>query len=238
MFYTKPVPLDKSKHQNLKLKSKRNFSFAGQTNSVPLGATEFFNCSRHHPVMFVKNKAEEYIPIALLSLAAKGHELGDDWQDVYVPFYVRRYPFFVESSKQAVVIDEECTDLQEEEGEPLFTEAGEPTEILTKVIEFLDMTDRSYRQTEEYCKALKEKDLLVPFKGTVKFSNTEMKLDHMYVVDEVKMHKSLTDEEIVQWYKKGWITWTIAHLHSVSSIDQVIKRLKAAAAAKESAKKA
>lgn len=225
LFYQNPVPLDKNKHKRLKLKKLDNLKFAAEANSVPVSGFEFFQCSRNYPVMFVKNASEEFIPIALLSLSSKGHNLGDRWEDVYIPTFVRRYPFVLEDQKGVVMIDSDAPHLQEEEGAPLFDDEGEPTDTLKDIMRFLENVDQSYRLTQDYVKALKQKDLLQPCKGTVKFTDTTLKLDHLYVVEEKAFQKALSDDEVVEWYKKGWIAWTYAHIHSISAIGEVVKRL-------------
>lgn len=225
LFYKNPVPLDKEKHKNLKIKKLDDLSFAAETNSVPLAGFEFFQCSRHHPVMFVKNSSGDYIPIAVLSLTSKGHNLGARWDDVYVPSFVRRYPFVLEEKNGLVMIDSESENLQEEEGDPLFKEDGEPAEALQNIMRFLESVDRGYKQTQEYIKALLAKDLLQPCKGVIKFTDTAMKLEHLYVVEEKAFTEALSEEEIVDWFKKGWLAWTYAHIHSISALTNVVKRL-------------
>lgn len=224
LFYKQPVMLDKVKHKNLKLKKLTNLEFASEVNSVPVAGMEFFSCSRHYPVMFVKNNNESYIPIAVLSLTPKGHNLGDKWEDVYVPSFVRRYPFVLEASQGMVMIDEAAPQLQEDEGEALFQDKGEPTAVLRDIMNFLDTCDKSYKLTEEYSKAVADKGLLEPFKGTVKFADSTLKLDHLYVINEQKLYETLNDEEIVSWFKRGWLAWTHAHLHSLSALSEVVKR--------------
>ncbi len=226
LFYKEPVPLDKAKHKNLKLKMLSNLNFASEANSVPVAGFEFFQCSRNHPVMFVKNSRDEFLPIALLSLLAKGHHLGEKWADVYVPAFVRRYPFIMgDDEKGIVMIDDSAEQLQEDEGDALFTEDGEPTEVLQKAMQFLNTMDQEYKSTTEYSKALKAKDLLQPCKSTIKFTDTTLKLDHLYVVDEKAFHEALNDEEAAEWFKKGWIAWTYAHIHSIGAMPQVVKRM-------------
>lgn len=226
MFYKKPVPLKKTDHLKLKLKRPENLKFADKANSVPVAGSEFFACSRNHPVMFVKNSSDEFVPIALLSFTSEGHNLGDHWEGVYIPAYVRRYPFVLEANKGIVMFDEEYAQLQEEEGEALFDDKGEATETLQNIVKFLEQVDRGYRATEGYVKALVEKDLLKPCQNTIKFSDNTLKLDSLYVIEEKAFVEALSDEEVVEWFKKGWIAWTYAHLNSVGSFGEVVKRLK------------
>ena len=234
LFYEDPVMLDKVKHKNLKFKKLSDLKFATDINSVPVAGFEFFSCSRHFPVMFVKNANDSFIPVALLSLTAKGHNLGDQWEGYYIPSFIRRYPFVLESGQGMVMMDQAAPQLQENEGEALFTPEGEPAKFLQEIMVFLDSCDKGYKVTEEYTKALQDKGVLEPFKGTVKFTDTTLKLDHLYVVNEKKFHDSMKDNEIVEWFKNGWLAWTNAHLHSISAMPEVVKRLPK----KEAAKKA
>lgn len=225
LFYENVIPLEKDKHTSLKIKKLENLKFADKANSVPVAGFEFFACSRHHPVMFVKTGDDKFLPIALLSFAAAGHNLGDTWEGVYVPAYVRRYPFVLEDKNGIVMFDEASPQIQETEGEALFKDDGEPSDALQEIIRFLEQVDRGYRATEAYVDALQAKDLLQPCKNTIKFTDNTLKLDNLYVVEEKAFVESLSDEEVVDWFKKGWIAWTYAHMSSINSIPEVVKRL-------------
>ena len=225
MFYEKPVLLDKVKHKHMKIKKQDHLNHAKDINSVPLSGGEFFGCSRNHPVMFAKNGNGDFFPIALLSLTSKGHNLGERWENVYVPFFVRRYPFALEASKSLLIFDEKAPHIQKEEGEPLFDADGEPTQVLKKIMHFLKTVDLGYELTAKYATALKEKGLIEPYQGKLRFSDTTLKLDHMFVVNEEKFYETLTDDDIVGWFKKGWLAWTHAHLHSISALSELVNRL-------------
>lgn len=228
MFYKNPIALDKNKHKTHKLKKQGGYDFANETNSIPVAGFEFFEASRSFPIFFVKNKNDEYVPIAILSFRPNGHDLGDSWEGVYVPAYVRRYPFVL-SNDGLVLFDSEAPHIQEEEGEALFNDDGEPSEFTNDVLKFLESVDRGYRATEAYVKALSEKELLKRFDGKVNFSDGELNLGEVYTVDEQKLHESLSETEVNEWFKKGWLAWTHAHLHSIGSVNEVLKRAQKAA---------
>ncbi len=228
MFYKNPIALDKNKHKTFKLKKQSGYDFANSTNSIPVAGFEFFEASRSFPIFFVKNKNEEYIPIAILSFRANGHDLGDTWQGAYVPAYVRRYPFVL-SNDGLVLFDSEAPHVQEEEGDALFDESGEPSAFTNDILKFLETVDRGYRATEEFVKALTEKELIERFEGKVNFSDGALNLGEVYVVNEKKLHEALNESEAYQWFKKGWLAWTHAHLHSIGSVNEVLKRARSAA---------
>lgn len=239
MFYKNIVPLDKKKHKDLKLVRNAGLGFASKSNSVAVAGFEFFEASRNYPIFFIKNKDGAFVPLAILSLRKDGHELGDEnWSDVYIPAYVRRYPFMM-ANDGVIVIDDESSHLSETEGEPLFGEDGEPSEQLKGLIEFLNVADRGFRQTEEFCKAVAAKELFKKFEGKVTFGqNGSINMGDVYAIDEKKMHESLNEAEVYEWFNKGWIAWAHAHLHSVGSLSEVIKRAIAASAEENAAAQA
>jgi len=191
---------------------------------------EFFEASRSFPIFFVKNKSEEFVPIAILSFRANGHDLGDTWEGVYVPSYIRRYPFVL-SNDGLVLFDSDAPHIQEKEGDDLFTAEGEPSEYMNSVLKFLESVDQGYRATEIYVKALAEKELLKRFDGKINFSDGALDLGDVYAVDEKKLHEILDEAEVAKWFKQGWLAWTYAHLHSIGSVNEVIKRARLAQAA-------
>jgi len=224
LFYNNPIPLDKKKHNALKLVRQNGYNFTQNTNSVPVAGFEFFECSRHFPIFFIKQSDDSYLPLAILSLRKSGNDLGDTWQDVYVPSYVRRYPFVL-STDGLVLIDSEATHFSEEDGDPLFAnEEGEPSETLKEIVQFLETVDRSYKATEEFCKALAEKDMIEPFNRNLKVDNTSLDMRDLYIINERKMHENLSEAEVADWFRKGWIAWAHAQLHSLGAVNQVVKR--------------
>lgn len=222
-FYENPIPLEKTKHAKLKLNRTPNFDFAAKVNSVPVAGVEFFKCSRHFPVVFIKNESDNYLPICILSLRPSGHDYGDKWEDKYIPNYIRRYPFVL-SSDNLVLIDAEATQLSEEEGDPLFQEDNEASEVLKNIVTYLEQLQASYKITEEYAKVLAAQDMFEPFVPKVKLGNTTINLGELYVVSEKKLLE-LNETEVHEWLRKGWIAWTYAHLHSLDAIHILVNLL-------------
>jgi hypothetical protein len=227
LIYQEPVALDRKEHRNLRLKKMDSLSFIQGLNSVPVAGKEFFEASRELPVVFIKDKDGLFVPIALLSLQPKGNKLGDDWGGIYMPAFIRRYPFVLANGK--VVFDKQAPELQETAGEPLFKEDGENSDFLNKIIEFLGFMDAQFKLTHDYCHACVQHDLFTPFKVQVNLGNDKaMRLDSLYIIDEKKLNK-LPDEQITDWFHKGWLAWSFAHLHSLGAVSRLAKREREAA---------
>jgi SapC. len=225
MFYQKPAGLDKNKHAKLKYKSGQDYGFARNTNSIPLGGMEFFQACRDFPILFIKNQDNKFIPMAILSLHTGGHDIDDKWTGTYIPAFIRRYPFAL-TEDGIVIFDEEAPHLtlDEGEGELLFNDKQEATTTLNNVVNFLRAADQSFRKTEEFCTAVAEKDLFQPFNANVKYDGMNVSLSELYCIDEKKWHEALSAEEVNDWFRRGWIAWVHAHLHSFGSISELVKR--------------
>ena len=95
MFYNKPEPLNPQVHGALGVNfTDRPFSFVTKTHVVPITVTEFAPCSLSYPVVFV---GENKTPLCVMGLR-DGENLfvsedGVFRPDVYIPAFVRRYPF-------------------------------------------------------------------------------------------------------------------------------------------------
>ena len=137
-LYQQPVLLSRKKHQNLRLTPQKDLSFTRGLNSVPLNGAEFMAAARELPILFGKDANDTYFPLALLSLSNEGHVLVDDkgtWHaDVYMPGFLRRYPFVL-SPKGGVLVDAKAPHFASKEtGKPLLDEAGEFTPLLQEYI--------------------------------------------------------------------------------------------------------
>lgn len=221
-FYKDPALLDTKKHRTLKFKSNDDYSFARTLNSVPLAGAEFFEASRHFPVLFVKNSEGKFMPLAMLSLKKDGHELGDKWNGVYVPALLRRYPFTI-TKEGGVVFDQKAPQFADEDGSELFNDEGEATDAMKRVVDFLKACDVNSEFTEKYSEALTEEDLLVEIKPTIKSEAGNVTLTDFYAIDEKKFMQ-LSDEKVAAWFKNGWIAWSYAHLHSIRSMGLLVNR--------------
>lgn len=223
IFYKEPVVLDRKTHQQLRLKRQDSLDFARDANAVPASGVEFFEASRDFPILFINDDKGDFTPLILLSLREKGHPLGRTWDGVYMPAFVRRYPFAM-SSEGTIIIDKQAPHLQEDEGDPLFTEDGENTEVLNTIVRFLNTVDHGIKQTQEFCRACAERDFFKPFDAQVQIVESKpVSLSSFFVIDEEKVAK-LGDEEVAQWFRNGWLAWVYAHLHSQTALYRLVER--------------
>src|SRR5689334_8842114 len=108
LFYSQPEPLAKELHGKLGVKQTDTpFGFAKVGHAVPLTVGEFPLAAVTGPIIFV---GDERLPLAVVGLNAGENMFvkpnGAFEPGVYVPAYIRRYPFIYandENAKQMVL---------------------------------------------------------------------------------------------------------------------------------------
>lgn len=236
LFYERVVPLNRERHRRLKLKPvPGDYTFARQTPFAPLAGSEFFAAAKHYPVLFSGPEADAGA-VALLGLT-QGSNLfvcpdGDWAEDVYVPAFVRRYPFVLASQQDTddytVCVDDTWKGFGESEGEALFTPEGEHTDYLKRILEFIQRYHNEMQRTQAFIARLRELDLLV--RRDLQITDERggsLLLKDFLVVDEERFAK-LDDDAVVYFHKAGWLPWVYAHLLSLGNLQGLQKRLRAA----------
>ncbi|MFT6752616.1 MAG: hypothetical protein ACJA2O_002804 [Candidatus Azotimanducaceae bacterium] len=232
LFYDNPVALNKETHQKIKVNAGTNdFSFAKQTNSVVLAGVEFTEAAKEYPIVFAE-AGESMVPVALLGLRNEENLFIDDkngWDARYVPAFVRRYPFVLatgeDATQQVVCIDESFSGFNDESGEALFGDDGEPAPLLTKALEFLEEYQKQYLRTGQFIQRLKENDLLQNLNAKVDLVNgQQFSLTGLLIVDEKKL-LALSDESALAFFKTGELAWVYCHLMSLGNMSAMVDRI-------------
>jgi len=235
LFYERPVPLNRTAHRDLRLKAVNNIRFAATAHSVPLTGVEFAPAARDFPILFAGNSIEDAGPMALLGLR-QGENLliGDNgfWETgVYIPAFVRRYPFVLaekpagsEGDDFTVFLDEAYEGFSNEEGERLFNEDGTDAPALTNAVNFLGEFQDHVARTQWFMGKLREHDLLEPRTVTLQKEGKGINLNGLFVINEEKL-RSLDEKTAHEFLREGAFGWIYAHLVSLSNIDRMASRL-------------
>ena len=229
LFYKDPKLISRDAHGNKSLRAQIDFSFARTTNSIPLVAQEFVVAARHYPIVF--SASEPMVPVAVLGFGKTGNlfiEADGSWSTgVYVPAYVRRYPFVFSSLKEsdslALCIDEASGLLEDGDANPLFVD-GEPSEPLKAALQFCEEFQKHLAITNAFLVDLKAQDLLEP--KALTFTAPDQRrfaVGGLQIVDEEKF-KALPDEVFLAWRRKGWLPLIYCHLVSMSALTQLGER--------------
>ncbi len=241
IFYEHPVPLNRTEHKDLRLKSVPSMKFAMNTHSVPLTGAEFGRAARDLMIVFAGTDAANAGPIALLGLRQNENlyidESGQWAPNTYIPAFVRRYPFVLgdkppgqEGGDFTVFLDESFEGFNAADGERLFNEDGTDTELLTNAVGFLSEFQQNIERTKSFMQQLVKHDLLEPRNVQLRKGNDEsgpgIVLNGLFMVNEEKM-RALDEKVIHELMREGVLAWAYAHLLSLNNIDRLAQRLDA-----------
>lgn len=229
MFYERVVALNDQTHAKLKVRPASSFAYAAKTNSVPLLASEFFECAREYPIVFALGDTGP-VPAALLGLR-EGENLYVDadgkWDARYVPAFVRRYPFVPGKGAQGellVCIDEASPCFDSEQGDALFV-AGKPAAPLEHAMKFLAEFHQSAASTELLGRRLQELGLLRQADSVAQLNDgSQFRLNGLNVVDESKL-RELRPDTVQELFGNGTLAVIYAHLMSLGNLGALADRL-------------
>lgn len=233
LFYQKVIALDRCRHKDLKLVSRSQFEFAAKTHWVPIACSEFMNVSRFYPIIFVKdgNKTDSITAIALLGLKLEQNDYVDangKWMEkVYIPSFVRRYPFVLATYEKTNEISTICIDeaaphfnlSKHGNGIALFDDKGENSPFLNQTIGFLQTFKGEMENTQEFTKKLVEYDLLSSCNAQIKNAEGEVfQIVDMLVIDEQKL-RNLETFKLINLINTPYMAWIYAHMFSLANLN-------------------
>jgi hypothetical protein len=227
-MFTKLVPINKEVHANCKVKAIDNFHFASKFHIASVMVHEFVRAASVYPIVFLEDQSQdEFRPVTLLSLdSGENLFVGSDgkWQSSYVPAIIRRYPFALakmpEQDNYTVCIDEDSEYVGTEDGQPLFNESGEPTEVIENVKRYLGELQQMEAFTKEFCHFLAENNLFTPLNMRVKASDEIKNVTGCYVINEERLN-NLSDKKSLDIKAKRYLAPIYAHLTSLSQIERL-----------------
>ncbi|HSG77748.1 MAG TPA: SapC family protein [Burkholderiales bacterium] len=209
-------------------------AFTRALNAIPISYTEFAPAARDYPLVFTSaDGGKTYAPVAVLGMR-QGENLfsaQDAWaQDVYIPAYVRRYPFCmarvrvqdVERQDRLICVEKAC--LEDAGGEALFDDKGEPLSRWRDLQRLLVEYETDLERGRELCTILADYALLQPFNMQAKLDQgAQMQLTGMHRVDETKI-EHLNPSQFKNLARKGILGRIYAHLLSLENFARLLRR--------------
>ncbi len=234
LFYSKPEPLAKELHGKLGVKRMDGpFKFAKAGHAIPLTVGEFPLAAVTGPIIFV---GDDRMPIAVMGLnAGENMFVRDDGtfeNGIYIPAYVRRYPFVFandDANKQMVLcIDRAAEFISDKDYEvAFFDDAGEPTEYTKNCIDFCNNFEVERQRTASFTQLLKDLDLFETKTASFTPANPDgtagepQKIAEYFGVSEEKLN-ALPVDKLVELRDNGALAQIYAHLLSLVGWDRLI----------------
>lgn len=236
-MYRAMVALDRVAHKGLKMRT--DYALINQAaglNSVFLNAVEFADSCREFPIVFVRTgEAKDGKPAPLAPLAVLGLTAGENlflnegrWTGEYAPAYLRRYPFAMarvdEGSDQLAVCFDDQWEAFSDDGQPLFTEAGEPTELLQNMVKFLEAFEGEVERTRQACQLLDDAGVLEPMRFEAQSPDgKKVEVDGFLAVNHEKL-MALPDDKVLQFHKSGLLQLLEMHRLSLANMGRLAAR--------------
>jgi hypothetical protein len=233
LFYNAVEPLNVTQHGKMKVRPVLRMAQVASTHAIPVTVDEFTLVQRHYPIVF--SVGDKPIPIALMGLNegvnvfldADGRALD---RNIYVPAYLRRYPFLLarlrpDTDELSLCFDPSADAVGEfDEGEALF-DGDQPSEATKAILQFCEQFEAAGQRTAAFIEEVAKSDLLMD--GEVAIQPEGYDQPFIYrgfrMVDEEKL-RELRGDELRKMNQSGLLPLIYAHLFSLSQIREVFGR--------------
>jgi len=206
--------------------------FARAGNAIPISLTEFQPVARDYPIVFTGNDGN-YAPVAVLGLTS-GENLfcsAGAWASgVYIPAYVRRYPFCmakvnvnqVEQKDRLICVEKAHID---ETGEAMFDSAGQPSAKWKDLERLLGEYETDLERSREMCSILADYGLFEPFTMQANFKSDAkpLQITGMFRVTEKNL-ENLNAAQLKNLVHKGILPRIYMHLMSLENFGRLLDR--------------
>jgi hypothetical protein len=232
LFYNDLLPLNRNDHATWKATPINNSDFFAKQHAIPLTTDEFIAASRCYPILF--SAGENPVPLALMGLH-DGTNIFVDGEGnlrdgVYVPAYIRRYPFLLarlqpEAEELSLCFDPSSGALGETEtGEPLF-DGEEPSQLVKDILSFCEQFEEAGARTQQFVEELKKADLLMDGEASIQPEGAEQPFIYrgFRMIDEEKV-RDMRGDTLRKMTQNGMLPLIYAHLFSLQLMRDVFQQ--------------
>ena len=231
--YQEIVPLTKQHRVLLPEARKLPLVFRNLT-ALPLSFTEFAAACRDYPIAFVSSDGgKSFVAMAVLGLENQQNlfvEAGGGWDGaVYLPAYVRRYPFCMtritvdgqEQPERVACVEKRAIN---DKGEALHNARGEPLPVWEERKKLLFEYEADLVRSDEMSRALAGLGLLETFSmQAIPNEGAPLAMTGMYRVAEQKLG-ALAPEKLKELTQQGILARVYAHLISLNNFGRLLDR--------------
>lgn len=233
LLYNALEPLNATQHSKMKVRPILRMPQVARTHAIPVTVDEFTLVQRHYPIVF--SVGDNPIPIALMGLNENVNVFLDDEgrpleKHVYIPAYIRRYPFMLarlrpDSDELSLCFDATANAVGDfEEGQPLF-DGDQPSEATKAILQFCEQFEAAGQRTGAFMEELNKMDMLMD--GEVAIQPEGYQQPFIYrgfqMIDEEKL-RDLRGDELRKMSQNGMLPLLYAHLFSLAQMRDVFSR--------------
>jgi SapC len=229
IFFKDLLPLSTQEHATWKARALDKAPFLVGQHAIPLTSDEFVSASRYYPIIF--SAGDNSVPLALMGLNEGMNVFVDDEgaliNPVYIPAYVRRYPFLLaklrpDADELSLCFDPTAGAIGDfEDGEPLFVD-GEPSEQTKGVLGFCEQFEQAGQRTGQFMEELAKSGLLMDGEVAIEVEGAAQPFVYrgFRMVDESKL-RELRGDVLRKMTQNGMLALIFAHLFSLQLMREI-----------------
>jgi len=232
VFYQDLMPLNSRDHASWRSRTTDRAPWLAGFHAVPLTVEEFPAAARHYPIIF--SSGDNPVPLALMGLNEGVNVFvdadGKVTENLYIPAYVRRYPFLLakltpESEELSLCFDP-TTDLIGDfaEGVALF-EGEQPSENTRAVLGFCEQFEQAGMKTQAFVEELAKHKLLMEGEVAIQQDGAEQPFVYRgFQMVNQEVLRDLRGDVLRAWNQNGLLPLIFAHLFSLELIREIFGR--------------
>lgn len=203
---TRIVPLNKETHKSLKVDGRAAAAYGDNQHFTHVIVNEFPQLVVHYPILFSKDRnTGEFYCGAMLGFDEGENLFLEEWRDLqfYRPLGLQRVPFYAQGPDVAIDLDHPRVGV--EGGTALFTEHGQPSRYLQRIIWAFQDLAPGVEVTKHFIKRLLELNLIEPVDLEAEFDDGRIiNCDGLYTVNQDTLMR-LPDEAVVELFRRGYM---------------------------------
>lgn len=232
VFYQDLMPLNSRDHATWKSKTTDKAPWLAGFHAVPLTVEEFPAAARNFPIIF--SSGENPVPLALMGLNEGVNVFVDAegavTENIYIPAYVRRYPFLLarltpDSDELSLCFDPSSDLIGEfEEGSALF-DGEQPSETTKGLLGFCEQFEQAGMKTQAFVDELTKHKLLMDGEVAIQQDGVEQPFIYrgFQMIDQEKL-REVRGDVLRGWNQSGLLPLIYAHLFSLDLIREIFGR--------------
>lgn len=236
LFFKDLVPLSTSLHKDWKIQTQDKAPFLIGQHAIPVTIDEFILAGRFFPIVFSSGATP--VPLALMGLNEGVNVFVDGdgklSKPVYVPAYIRRYPFLLARLREGTEEMSLCFDPSapgvgpDVDGMPLF-DGNQPSQATKEILTFCEQFETAGQRTQAFVDEVLKLDILMDGEVAIQPDGAEQPFIYrgFKMVDEEKL-KELRGDTLRKISQNGILALLYAHLFSLQIMREIFAEQMAA----------